>query len=101
VTVQSSRRSLDQDPLPPVNFRPLGVPRGGLDWHANRSNSEPRCGADQWRTRDRSVVMYMHEMTDKHLGHCIRFSETKRQHTSRLASLLAEDARRRLAATPG
>lgn len=71
------------------------VPSGvGADWHAQRHDAEPRCGADQWRTRDRSEILYMHEMHDRHLGHCIRFAMTKRQHASRLASLLAERAKR-------
>lgn len=71
--------------------RPSGV---GDDWHAQWVEDEPRCGADQWRTRDRSEIMYMHEMTDRHLGHCIRFAQTKPHHASRLSSLLAEQKRR-------
>lgn len=77
-----------------ANFDPHRVPRDGGDWHAQRTTTEPRCGADQWRTKDRDVVMYMHEMEDRHLGHCIRFASTRRQHRSRLTSLLAERARR-------
>lgn len=75
-----------------ANLRPDKVPEN--DWHASRDESELRCGADQWRTKDRSEVMYMHEMADRHLGHCIRFASTKPQHASRLASLLEERARR-------
>lgn len=78
-----------------ANFDPHRAPSRAGDWHAARTTDEPRCGADQWRTRDRSEVTYMHEMTDSHLGHCIRFASTKAQHRSRLASLLAERARRR------
>lgn len=79
---------------PQINFDPQRVSRGSKDWHVHRNDQEPRCGADQWRTRDRHVVMYMHEMTESHLGHCIRFASTKPQHASRLSSLLAERARR-------
>lgn len=78
----------------PANFDPDRAPAGARDWHAARSTTEPRCGADQWRTRDRSEVLYMHEMADSHLGHCIRFASIKSQHASRLASLLAERRRR-------
>lgn len=64
------------------------------DWHAQRDEHEPRCSADQWRTRDRAEVTYISEMSGRHLGHCIRFASTKPQHRSRLAALLAErDAR--------
>ena len=77
-----------------LNFDPHRAPRGKRDWHVHWNETEPKCGADQWRTRDRDVVMYMHEMEDRHLGHCIRFASTKSQHASRLASLLAERARR-------
>jgi hypothetical protein len=76
-------------PLPglmPITIEP--------DWHAQRDPSEPRCGANQWRTRDRMVVMDMTDMEDRHLGHCIRFASTKPQHASRLAGLLAERQRR-------
>lgn len=64
------------------------------DWHAQRNDSEPRCAADQWRTRDRSVVTYISEMETRHLRHCIRFASTKKQHRSRLSALLAELAAR-------
>lgn len=67
------------------------------DWHAQRHNGEPRCGKDQWRTRDRSVIAYMHEMHDRHLEHCIRFASTRPQHASRLDSLLHEQAMRTMA----
>lgn len=60
------------------------------DWHSQRNEEEPRCAADQWRTRDRNEVLFISEMTDSHLGHCIRFASTKPQHRSRLAGLLAE-----------
>ena len=73
-----------------ANFDPERAPMGPRDWHKHRSNREPRCGADQWRTKDRNEIMYMHEMTDSHLGHCIRFASSFPQHASRLASLLAE-----------
>ena len=64
------------------------------DWHSQRSEDEPRCSADQWRTRDRSEVLFISEMADGHLGHCIRFASTKPQHRSRLVQLLAERANR-------
>jgi hypothetical protein len=80
--------------LEDANFDPHRARFGRVDWHAQRTTSEPRCGADQWRTKDREVVMYMHEMEDRHLGHCIRFASTKPQHASRLAALLAERSRR-------
>lgn len=64
------------------------------DWHAQRSDDEPRCSADQWRERERSRVLFISEMTDGHLGHCIRFASTKPQHRSRLAALLAERSTR-------
>jgi hypothetical protein len=69
------------------NFLPTPKER---DWHASRSDAEPRCSADQWRTKDRKVVTYFSEMVDRHLHHCIRFASTKPQHASRLAGLLAE-----------
>lgn len=66
------------------------------DWHTQRHEDEPRCAADQWRTRKRSEILFISEMSDRHLGHCIRFASTKPQHRSRLTSLLAEcDARSR------
>jgi hypothetical protein len=58
------------------------------------SEAEPRCAADQWRQRDRSKILYISEMSDQHLGHCIRFATTKPQHKSRLGELLAERKRR-------
>jgi hypothetical protein len=64
------------------------------DWHAQRSDDEPRCSADQWRERERSRVLFISEMSDRHLGHCIRFASTKPQHRSRLSCLLAERASR-------
>lgn len=67
----------------------LPMPKA-VDWHAQRSDDEPRCSADQWRTKDRHIVTYFSEMEDRHLGHCIRFASTKPQHRSRLAGLLAE-----------
>ncbi len=64
------------------------------DWHAQRSDDEPRCSADQWRQRDRGQILYISEMSDSHLGHCVRFASTKEQHRSRLSALLAERDRR-------
>lgn len=66
------------------------------DWHAQRNEEEPRCSADQWRTRDRAVVTYISEMHDRHLGHCIRFASTKPQHASRLTALLEERRQRQV-----
>lgn len=80
-----------------ANLDPHRVPTQATDWHAQRNDAEPRCGADQWRTRDRNEITYMHEMEDRHLGHCIRFASTRPQHASRLSSLLAERDRRRQA----
>jgi len=80
-----------------ANFDAHRAATQAYDWHAARTTEEPRCGADQWRTKDRSEVTYMHEMSDRHLGHCIRFASTKQQHRSRLASLLAERERRQIA----
>lgn len=60
------------------------------DWHAQRGDDEPRCSADQWRERERTRVLFISEMSDRHLGHCIRFASTKPQHRSRLSGLLAE-----------
>jgi hypothetical protein len=64
------------------------------DWHAQRSEDEPRCSADQWRQRDRGQILYISEMADRHLGHCIRFASTKPQHRSRLSALLTERSAR-------
>lgn len=64
------------------------------DWHAQRSEDEPRCSADQWRERERSRVLFISEMSDRHLGHCIRYAYTKPQHRSKLRALLDEDAAR-------
>jgi hypothetical protein len=77
-----------------ANLDPHRRPRSTRDWHTARTPAEPRCGADQWRTRDRQVIVYMREMTPSHLRHCIRFASTKPQHASRLASLLDEQLRR-------
>lgn len=60
------------------------------DWHAQLGDDEPRCAADQWRERERTRVLFISEMSDRHLGHCIRFASTKPQHQSRLNQLLAE-----------
>ncbi len=85
---------LDQfDHVDPVQANRLREPKE-RDWHAQRGKNEPRAAADQWRTRDRNVVMFMSEMSDSHLGHCIRFASTKAQHRSRLNALLAERAAR-------
>jgi hypothetical protein len=65
-----------------------------VDWHFQRNEQEPRCSADQWRTRQRDEVLFISEMSDQHLGHCIRFASTKKQHASRLSFLLEEKARR-------
>jgi hypothetical protein len=65
------------------------------DWHRRRDQSEPDCAGHQWRTRDRYVVVDMTDMDDNHLGHAIRFASTKPQHSSRLAALVNERARRR------
>jgi len=70
-----------------TNFLPDPKER---DWHAQRDDGEPRCSADQWRQRDRQQILYISEMEDRHLGHCIRFASTKPQHRSRLSALLAE-----------
>lgn len=70
----------------------------GNDWHAQRSSEEPRCFADQWRTRDRAEVLYISEMSDRHLSHCIRFAKTKPQHRSRLTYLIEEQSKREDAA---
>lgn len=64
------------------------------DWHSPRTDDEPRCAADQWRTRDRAEVLFISELADSHLGHCIRFASTKPQHRSRLTGLLEERRRR-------
>jgi hypothetical protein len=68
--------------------------RATLDWHHPRSKSEPPCGANQWRTKDRSVVLNMCDMSDRHLGHCIRFATENPHHASKIAALLAERERR-------
>ena len=67
------------------------------DWHASRNEMEPRCGAEQWRQRDRECVLYMSEMDERHLRHCIRYASTKPQHRSRLTGLLAEASARAFA----
>ena len=41
-----------------------------------------------------SQILYISEMEDRHLGHCIRFASTKPQHRSRLEALLAERSTR-------
>lgn len=64
------------------------------DWHTQRGENEPRCSADQWRERERSRVLFISEMSDRHLGHCIRFASTKPQHRSRLSALLDERSAR-------
>jgi len=64
------------------------------DWHAQRNEAEPRCAADQWRQRDRSTILFISEMSDRHISHCVRFASTKPQHQSRLSALLSEQAAR-------
>lgn len=66
------------------------------DWHTARDETEPRCAADQWRTRKRSEILFISEMSNYHLKHCIRFASTKPQHKSRLSALLSEQYRRAL-----
>lgn len=69
------------------------------DWHSSRNPFEPSCSAEQWRTRDRNIVMYFNEMTDSHLRYSIQFARTRPQHKSRLSGLLLEQ-RRRLELSP-
>lgn len=82
--------------IPAWNYARLNGERSNRvrDWHTQRSNAEPRCSADQWRQRNRSQILYISEMSDRHLWHCIRFASTKEQHRSRLDALLAERADR-------
>lgn len=67
---------------------------GGRDWHARRGAGEPRCGPRQWRCKDRHRVLEMAALDDDHLGHAIRFAETRPQHAGKLAALLEERAQR-------
>ena len=79
---------------PQANLDPHRRPRDTRDWHTARTPEEPRCGADQWRTRDRQVITYMHEISQFELDCCISRATTRPQHSSRLASLLDERLRR-------
>jgi hypothetical protein len=56
------------------------------DWHYDA----PR---NCWRQRDGTVIGIA-KMADSHLGHAIRFAQTKSQHASRLPALLAERKKR-------
>ena len=64
------------------------------DWHEVRYLYDPYCAGDQWRTQNRMVVVNIRDMTDRHLGHCLRFALTKPAHRSRMQALLNENARR-------
>jgi hypothetical protein len=67
-----------------------------VDWHARRTDKEPRCGAHQWRARDRMVVLDIAKMPKDRLRNCIKFARGKDQHASRLDRLLTEYASRPL-----
>jgi hypothetical protein len=77
-----------------ANLDPHRRPQSTRDWHLARTPEEPRCGADQWRTWDRQVVIYMHEISHFELDCCISRATNQPQHSSRLASLLDERLRR-------
>ena len=65
------------------------------DWHDQRTHDEPECGPQEWRTRDRAVVIHVTKMSDGHLKNAWLFSERFRQHASRRRVLLEEISRRR------
>jgi len=67
-----------------------------VDWHARRTDKEPRCGAHQWRAKDRMVVLDIAKMPKDRLRNCIKFARGKDQHASRLDRLLTEYASRPL-----
>jgi len=64
------------------------------DWHKKWEKSDPECGPQQWRCRDRNEVINISDMTDSHLKHAIRFASTKSQHSSRMTALSAENGKR-------
>lgn len=64
------------------------------DWHTQRHEGEPICQLGMWRTRDRMKVLYVEELSDQHLAHCIRFARTKSQHALKLGELVEELNRR-------
>jgi hypothetical protein len=57
------------------------------DWHRG-------VASDSWRCKDGSSIRIC-DMNDFHLGHAIRFAQTKSQHHSRIDALTTEFARRR------
>lgn len=63
------------------------------DWHVALPG-EPPCGKDEWRTKDRMVVLPIRDMADQHLMHAIRFATEKRAHRWKHRELVAEWERR-------
>lgn len=64
------------------------------DWHATRRLGEPPCRLHEWRTRDRQVVVRIHDMTDTHLLAAIRMAERCPQHYLKLDMLRKESSQR-------
>jgi hypothetical protein len=65
--------------------------RRSKDWHYD-------VPLDHWRTRD-GRALPIRQLEDRHLGHCIRFAQTKKPHASRLSALLTEQDRRKKVAS--
>lgn len=65
-----------------------------INWH-DALPGEPPCGPQEWRTKNRQLVLKMCEMQGSHLEHCFRFADSKSQHGSRRQELMKEIRRRR------
>lgn len=76
---------------PPVDtlIRAVIGAKVSADWHAPLP-SEPPCGPDEWRQRNRREVIQIASMETSHLIHCFRFANTRNQHRSKLDALQAE-----------
>jgi hypothetical protein len=62
------------------------IDRRRVDWHFDVPKTH-------WRQRDGTSIA-IRKMTDAHLGHALRFAQTRKKHASRRAALTAEIQRR-------
>ena len=64
------------------------------NWHSTVSALDADCGDNQWRTRDREVVIDIRALHDTHLLRCIYLASRKKNHSTKLIALLDEQLRR-------
>jgi hypothetical protein len=69
-------------------------------WHTRRSFDEPECPPGKWRTRDRGLVVDIHQMDDDYLMNIERFTRGKRQHMQKRREVLGEMFNRGLQPQP-